>query len=63
MRKGRLVAVCTSATRVGEGDSEVMSHAAATLCIQVPRLAATEAIQRVRKTARRRGSQALTTAG
>ena len=59
----RLSTMSASATRVGEGDSEVMSHAAATPCIQAPTLAAMEAIQRVRKTGRRRGSQADTTAG
>src|SRR5215213_3866676 len=57
-RKGKLVAVCTSATRVGEGVSEVISHAAPTFCIQVPTLAATEAIQRALKTGWRSGPQA-----
>src|ERR671913_1022309 len=57
-RKGKLVAVCTSATRVGEGESEVISHAAPTFCIQVPTLAATEAIQRALKTGWRNGPQA-----
>ena len=34
--RGRLAAVCTSAVMPGEGESEVMSHTAATPCTQVP---------------------------
>ena len=41
---GRLVAACTSATMVGDGDSVVISQAAPTLWNQVPRLEATVAI-------------------
>ena len=47
---GRLVAVCSSATSTAEDVSEVISQAAPTLCIQVPTLDATEAIQSARNT-------------
>jgi hypothetical protein len=54
---GRLVAVCIRATSSGEGVSVVISQAAPTLCIQVPMLDATRAIQIERKTARWSGLQ------
>jgi hypothetical protein len=47
---GRLVAPWISATISGEEESEVMYHAAATFCIQVPMLDTSAAIQRPRKT-------------
>ncbi len=53
-KKGRLVAVCTSATMRGEGVSDVMSHTAPTFCIHVPTFEATPASQRLRKAPRRR---------
>ena len=54
---GRLMAVCIRATSSGEGVSVVISQAAPTLCIQVPMLDATRAIQTERKTARWSGLQ------
>src|SRR5207244_11195523 len=56
-KTGRVVAAWTSATMLGEGAREVISHAAPTFCIQVPTLEATEAIQRARKTLWRNGLQ------
>src|SRR3954447_5510920 len=50
-KTGRLMAVCMSATNSGEGVRDVISQAAPTLCIQVPMLDATAAIQSERKTA------------
>src|SRR4051812_30659490 len=55
---GRLDAVCIKATRMGEGASEVISHAAPTSCIVLPTLDATEAIHKTRKIGWRRGDQA-----
>src|SRR5690349_11267723 len=49
-KTGRLVAVCSRATSTAEDVSEVISQAAPTLCIQVPTLDATEAIQSARNT-------------
>ena len=57
-KTGRLVAACTSATIVGLGASDVISHAAPTFCIQVPMLDATDANQRARNSGWRRGFQA-----
>ncbi len=54
---GRLVAVRIRATSSGEGVSVVISQAAPTLCIQVPMLDASRAIQTARKTARWSGLQ------
>ena len=51
------MAVCTSATSAAEEVSEVISHDAATMCIQVPRLDATDAIQTARKMPTRSGLQ------
>jgi len=45
MKIGRLVAVWIIETISGDGDSEVISHAAPTFCIQVPTLEASPAIQ------------------
>ena len=53
-----MVAAWTSETRMGEGASSVISHAAAASCIQVPMLEATSAIQRLRKSGRRSGLHA-----
>ena len=55
---GRLVAACTRATINGEGDNEVISQGAAMFCIQVPMFDTTDAIQMVRNSGRRSGSQA-----
>jgi hypothetical protein len=63
MKMGRLVAVCMSATKSGEGVSEVISQAVPTLCIQVPMLETTVAIQIDRKSAWRSGLQAETPGG
>src|SRR5262249_3998635 len=60
---GRLVAACTSATMVGDGASEVMSHAAPTLCIHVPTFDTTVAVHRARKRGARSGPQTEATAG
>src|SRR5829696_715577 len=56
-RKGRLVAVWTSVTSVGELESEVISHAAPTFCIQMPKLDTRAANHRARKRDERRGAQ------
>ena len=48
---GQAVAVWISATRSGEGVSEVISQAVTTLCIQVPMLEIAEVVQLERKTA------------
>src|SRR5258705_1553198 len=57
-KTGRLVALCTRATINGDGDSEVIAHAAPTFCIQVPMLETSEAIQRARNTGCDSGAQA-----
>ena len=54
---GRLVAVCTSATIVGDGSSAVMSHTAPTFCIQVPTYETTDAIHRARNSGSYSGCQ------
>ena len=54
---GTAVAVCTSATSAADEVSEVISHEAATMCIHVPRLDATDAIQTARKMPTRSGLQ------
>jgi hypothetical protein len=56
-RKGRLVAVWTSATSVAEWESEVISHAAPTFCIQTPKFATRDANHRDLKRDDRRGAQ------
>ena len=45
---GKLVAACTKATMVGEAASDVINHAAPTLCIQVPTFETTVAIHSMR---------------
>src|SRR6266403_714858 len=57
-KTGRLVALCTSATINGDGESEVITHAAPTFCIQVPMLETSEAIQSARNTGCDSGAQA-----
>src|SRR6266481_5609177 len=57
-KTGRLVALCTSATINGDGDSEVITHAAPTFCIQVPMLETSEAIHSARNTGCDSGAQA-----
>jgi hypothetical protein len=47
-----------SAAKSGDGVSEVISQPAPASCIQVPMFEATEAIQRARKSGRRKGLQA-----
>jgi hypothetical protein len=46
------------ATIIGEAVSEVISHTAATSCIQVPMFEVSDAIQSARKRGLRSGSQA-----
>src|SRR5579862_3786704 len=53
---GRLDAVWISDTISGDFDNEVISHAAPTFCIQVPRLEASAAIQSARNTRWRSGA-------
>src|SRR4029077_8097782 len=57
-KTGRLVALCTRATINGDGESDVMAHAALTFCIQVPMLETSEAIHSARNTGCDRGVQA-----
>jgi hypothetical protein len=45
------------ATKKGEGESDVISQAAATSCIHVPTVETADAIHRVRNTGCRRGLQ------
>jgi hypothetical protein len=52
---GSLVAVCTRETKSGKGVSEVISQAAPTFCIQVPKLETSAASQSVRETGMRNG--------
>jgi hypothetical protein len=63
MKMGRLAAVCMRATKSGDGVSEVISQATPTLCIQVPTLDTTVAIQIERKRAWRSGLHAETAGG
>ena len=56
-RKGRLVDVWTSVTSVGAWESEVISHAAPTFCIQMPKFDTRAASHRARKRDERRGAQ------
>src|SRR5882724_3379701 len=57
-RTGKLVALCTRATINGDGESEVMAHAALTFCIHVPMLDTSEAIHSARNTRCDSGVQA-----
>src|SRR6267142_1492494 len=57
-KTGRLVALCTRATISGDGESEVIAHAAPTFCIQVPMLETSEAIHSTRNTGCDSGVQA-----
>src|SRR3989475_2696114 len=57
-RTGRLVALCTRATINGEGESEVIAHAAPTFCIHVPVLEMSEATHSARNTGCDSGAQA-----
>src|SRR6266446_7452041 len=57
-KTGRLVALCTRATMKGDGESEVMAHAALTFCIHVPMLETSEAIHSARNTGCDSGVQA-----
>src|SRR6266404_6936497 len=58
IKTGRLVALCTRATMKGDGESEVMAHAALTFCIHVPMLETSEAIHSARNTGCDSGVQA-----
>src|SRR2546428_682164 len=57
-KTGRLVALCTRATISGDGESEVIAHAAPTFCIHVPTLEMSEAIHSARNTGCDSGAQA-----
>src|SRR2546430_13793707 len=57
-KTGRLVALCTRATINGDGESDVMAHAALTFCIHVPMLETSEAIHSARNTRCDSGVQA-----
>jgi hypothetical protein len=57
-KTGRLVALCTRATINGDGESEVIVHAAPTFCIHVPMLETSEAIHSARNTGCDSGVQA-----
>jgi hypothetical protein len=57
-KNGRLVAVCMSATMMGDGVNEVINHTAPTSCIQVPMFDTTAAIHSERKTGWRSGLHA-----
>src|SRR5262245_23718566 len=57
-RTGRLVALCTRATINGDGESEVIDHAAPTFCIHVPTLETSDAIHSARNTGCDSGAQA-----
>src|SRR5213594_563204 len=57
-KTGRLVALCTRATINGDGENEVMAHAALTFCIHVPMLETSEAIHSARNTGCDSGVQA-----
>src|SRR6266849_132937 len=57
-KTGRLVALCTRATINGDGESEVIDHAAPTFCIHVPTLEMSEAIHSARNTGCDSGAQA-----
>src|SRR5437899_5869201 len=56
-KPGRLVALCTRATINGDGESEVIAHAAPTFCIHVPTLEMSEAIHSARNTGCDSGAQ------
>src|SRR5580704_9784528 len=56
-KKGRADAVCVKATYIGPAPSETMSHAAPTVCINVPISDMTSAISRLRKNGVRSGPQ------
>jgi hypothetical protein len=56
-RKGRLVAVWTSVTSVGEWESEFISHGAPTFSNQMPKFDTRAASHRARKSEERRGAQ------
>lgn len=60
---GKLVAAYTKAIMVGEAVSEVINHAAPTLCIQVPTFEMTVAIHSMRNSECRSGLQAEAAAG
>src|SRR5258705_3254764 len=58
-KNGRADAVCVSATYIGPAPSETMSHAAPTVCMNVPISDMTSAIRRLRKTGVRSGRHRL----
>jgi hypothetical protein len=63
MKIGKVVAVCTSATIMGVGESEVINQPAPISCIQVPMLEATAASQMLRNSLICSGDQAEPGAG
>lgn len=60
---GSVVAVCTSATMTGDGESEVISHPAPMSCIQVPMFEASVAIHSIRNIGIFSGDQAEAAVG
>ena len=63
MKNGRADAVCVSATYAGPALSDTISHAAPTLCINVPTSETTSAISKLRKVDDRRGRHKLAAPG
>lgn len=55
MKNGKLDAACIMAINSGEGESDVINHAAPTSCIQVPMLETAEASHRARNNGWARG--------
>jgi hypothetical protein len=62
-KRGRVVAVVTSATIIVEGESEVINQAEAVLCIQVPMFETKFAVQSALKIGWRRGVHAESCGG
>ena len=58
-KTGSVIAVCSKAIKIGELVNEVMSQAAATICIHDPTLEVMLTIQKNRKTGWRRGLNVL----
>src|ERR1700722_9917939 len=62
-KKGKADAVCVGATYMGPALSETISHAAPTLCMNVPMSDTMSAISRLRKAGARNGRQRLGISG
>src|SRR5712691_1245164 len=58
-KNGNVEAVCVSATNIGPAPNDTMSHAEATLCMNVPMSEMTSARNRFLKVGVRRGLQRL----